>query len=252
MPRLDGQVAFVTGGASGIGKAICEAFHAEGANVAIGDIDVSAGTNLADSIGAPALFVEHDVTNEAQWASGVGQTIERFGRLDIVVNNAGIALSGSIESISIDSWLKTFSIYLTGAFLGCRAAIAAMKKNGGGSIINISSLSAYRADPGTVAYNASKAGLTMMTKSVALHCARERLNIRCNSIHPGVIQTAILDKYLGQLPNPDEAMQGLISLHPIGRIGDPSDVANVAVFLASQEAKFVTGSAYAVDGGASI
>jgi NAD(P)-dependent dehydrogenase (short-subunit alcohol dehydrogenase family) len=252
MPRLDGQVAFVTGGASGIGKAICEAFYAEGASVVIADIDVAAGRALADALGARALFVQHDVTRETDWAYGIGRSVEHFGRLDTVVNNAGIALAGSVESISIESWDKTLSINLTGVFLGCRAAIAAMKKTGGGSIINISSLSAFRADPGTVAYNASKAGMTMMTKSVALHCARERLNIRCNSIHPGVIQTAILEKYLGQLPNPDQAMQGLISLHPIGRIGDPSDVANVAIFLASQESKFVTGSAYPVDGGASI
>ncbi len=252
MARLVGRVALVTGAASGLGRAISEAFIAEGARVAMTDIDVSEGERVAAQAGSSALFIQHDVASETGWNEAVARAIKAFGRLDTLVNNAGISLPGTIETLTLDAWDKTLAVDLTGVFLGCKLALPALKAAGEGSIINISSMLGLKAEAEWVGYNAAKSAVTLMTKSIALHCAQRRYNIRCNSIHPGVIRTPILDKLLDAVPDPDALMQQFIAKHPIGRIGDPSDVAALAVYLASQESKFVTGSSCVVDGGASL
>jgi NAD(P)-dependent dehydrogenase (short-subunit alcohol dehydrogenase family) len=252
MPRLTGQVAIVTGAASGLGRAISEAFVAEGAVVAVTDISDGEGMAVAKSLGAKAIFIHHDVTSESDWKHAIARTVEHFGKLDTLVNNAGITLLGSIESLSLEDWNKTLAVDLTGVFLGCKLALPAMKLAGGGAIINISSMLGLKAEDDCVAYNAAKSGVTLMTKSIALHCARQRHNIRCNSIHPGVIRTPILEKVLAQVRDPEALMKQYVAKHPIGRLGEPADVANLAIYLASSESSFVTGSSCVVDGGATL
>lgn len=252
MSRLAGKVALVTGGASGLGSAICAAFAAEGAFVAVADVNETDGRPVVKSLGSTARFIHLDVTDSENWNAGVAETVAAFGGLDILVNNAGITIIGSIEALSLEDWNKTLHVDLTGPFLGCKAVIPVMKANNGGSIINISSTAGLRASEHLAGYNAAKAGVTLMTQSVALHCAKQRYNIRANSIHPGIIRTPMLEKVLAQSPDAPAMMDVWISQHPVGHIGEPSDVANMAIYLASDESKFVTGAACVVDGGSSI
>lgn len=245
--RLEGKSALVTGGASGLGEAIARRYAAEGASVIIGDIDVPGGQRVAGEIGQAASFVKLDVSLEADWAAAMMLA----DRLDILVNNAGITTHGSIEDVTLEQFRHEFEVDVVGVFLGCKHAVAKMKGSGG-SIINMSSLCGVRAQADLVAYNGAKAAVTHMTKSVALHCAAKGYGIRCNSIHPGVIRTAILDKVLAQVPNPDEVYAGFIAAHPVGRIGTPEEIAAVAVYLGGDESAFTTGAEFRIDGGSSI
>jgi NAD(P)-dependent dehydrogenase (short-subunit alcohol dehydrogenase family) len=172
------------------------------------------------------------------------------GRLDILVNNAGITLPGSVETLSLADWQRTLDVDLTGVFLGCRHGIAAMKA--GGTIINISSAYGIKPDPDTVAYNAAKSAVVLMTKSIALHCARSRYDITCNIVHPGVVRTPMMDAYLAASADPAGEAQRWMDMHPLGRLGTPEDVSAVVTFLASAEARFITGASYVVDGGISL
>jgi len=251
MGRLQDNIALVTGAASGIGSEIASRLHAEGAVVFIADIDRESGARLARSLGPETIFVPLDVTRDESWAEAMAEVQARSGRLDILVNNAGITLPGTVESLSLDDWRRTLDVDLTGVFLGCRHGIAAMK-DGGGAIINISSAYAIKADPDTVAYNAAKSAVVLMTKSIALHCARSRYDITCNIVHPGVVRTPMMDAYIAACPDPDAEAQKWIDMHPIGRLGTPADVSAVVAFLASSEARFITGASYVVDGGISI
>jgi NAD(P)-dependent dehydrogenase (short-subunit alcohol dehydrogenase family) len=247
--RLQGKTALITGGSSGLGNAMVRRFVAEGAAVIIADIDDANGQALAAELGQQASFVHLDVAKEEDWQRALGGGAS----IDVLINNAGITTYGSIEEVTLEQFKHELDIDVIGVFLGCKYAVANMKAGGrGGSIINMSSLAGLRANGNLAAYNAAKAAVTLLTKSVAMHCATSGYGIRCNSIHPGVIHTPILDKVLAQTPNPDEVYAGWVAVHPIGRIGKPEEIAAMAVYLASDEAGFTTGAEFKVDGGSSI
>jgi 3(or 17)beta-hydroxysteroid dehydrogenase len=245
--RLNGKTALITGGSSGLGAAMAARFVAEGAAVVIADIDDAGGEALAAELGEKARYIHLDVTQEADWASAM----EGIDTLDCVINNAGITTAGNIEQVTLEQFRHEFEIDVVGVFLGCKYAVAKMKQTGG-SIINMSSLAGIKATADLVAYNGAKAAVAIMTKSIAAHCGKSRYGIRCNSIHPGVIRTPILDKVLAQVPNPDEVYAGWVAVHPIGRIGTPEEIAAIAVYLASDESGFTTGAEFRIDGGSSI
>lgn len=245
--RLQGKTALVTGAASGLGEAIARRFASEGASVVIADIDEDGGRRVAAEIGGTSRFVRLDVTKPDDWADAMAQ----IPTVDILVNNAGITTLGSIEDITLEQFRREFETDTVSVFLGCQHAIKAMKARGG-SIINMSSLAGVRAGADLAAYSSAKAAITMLTKSVALHCANAGYGIRCNSIHPGVIHTAILEKVLQQTPERDALYAHWVSVHPIGRIGKPEEVAALATYLATDESGFTTGAEFRVDGGASI
>ncbi|NBC35438.1 glucose 1-dehydrogenase [Novosphingobium sp. FSY-8] len=244
--RLAGKRCFITGGASGLGAAIARAYVAEGAQVIIADIDVAEGQALADELGG--RFVPLDVREEAQW-------IEAFATcdaLDVLVNNAGITTLGSIEEVTLDQLRHEFDIDVAGVFLGTKHVIPLMRAAGGGSVINMSSMTGVRAQGNLVAYNAAKAAVTHMTKSCALHFAQQGYNIRCNSVHPGAIHTPIIDKVLAQSEDPAALYQSFVDVHPLKRLGRPEEIAAICVYLASDESGFATGAEFRIDGGSTI
>ena len=247
--RITGKVALVTGGASGLGEAIARRFVAEGATVVIADIDVAAGKQLAGELGAE--FVRLDVTAPDDWTSALAFVETRHDRLDILVNNAGITTMGSIETLELDAFRNMLDIDLVGVFLGCKLAVPLMRRTGG-SVINMSSMCGLRAQPDLAGYNAAKAAVTHLTRSVALHYASLKCNLRCNSVHPGAIHTPILDKVMAQVPDPQALLAGFVATHPIGRLGQPEEVAALILYLATDEAAFATGAAFTIDGGASL
>ena len=247
MNRLTGKIALVTGGASGLGAAIVRGFVAEGATVVIADIDAAAGEALAAELGAAARFSSLDVSDEASWH----QTLARETRIDILVNNAGITTHGSIEDLSLAQFRHEFDIDVVGVFLGCKLIIPLMKSHGG-SVINMSSMCGVRAQGDLAAYNAAKAAVTHLTKSVALHYAAKAYGMRCNSIHPGAIHTPILEKVMAQVDDGQALYDGWVAGHPIGRLGKPEEIAAMALYLASDESAFTTGGEFRVDGGSSL
>jgi 3(or 17)beta-hydroxysteroid dehydrogenase len=255
MQRLAEKVALVTGGASGLGKAIAERLAAEGARVVISDVDSVAGTATAAIV--DLIFLQHDVCDEKRWTEVVAEIRQRFGRFDILVNNAGIL--GPMNAISpvdtpLELWRRIFAINVEGVFLGCRTAIPAMAASGGGSIVNISSIAGLRATPYATAYGASKAAVRQLTKSVAQHCAEKKLNIRCNSVHPGDVRTPLWDKgaeemaKVRQVPVEEIIEEGRTD-SPMGEFTRPEDIAAAVAFLASDESRHITGTKLIVDGG---
>lgn len=252
MDRVKDKVALVTGASAGLGKAAALMLAREGAKVVVSDIKKDEGQAVVDQIakgGGEALFVEHDVAEENQWRAVVERTIERFGRLDVVVNNAGVLLEANVEETSLEDWRWLMRINLDGVFLGTRFGIEAMKKSGGGSIINLSSIEGIIGDPKLAAYNASKGGVRIFTKSAALHCAKAGYNIRVNSIHPGYIWTPMVETFAREQGDVEAVHEELNKLHPIGHTGEPDDIAYGVLYLASDESKFVTGSELVIDGG---
>lgn len=249
MGRVEGKTALVTGGASGIGAATTRCLLREGARVVIADIQEEAGAKLASEFGSTAMFLKLDVSNEAAWDRGLTTIEKEFGPLDILVNSAGVSIPGPIDDASFDHWKQTMAVNADGAFLGCRAGVASMRRAGGGSIINVSSTLGLRGGAPFPAYSASKGAVRMLTKSVAIRCAEQGWNIRCNSVHPGAIETPMVEPFLNIAKTRDEGLAMLASAHPMGRVGQPEEVANVIVFLASDEASFVTGTEIPVDGG---
>lgn len=247
MGRVDGKVAVVTGGAMGIGKACAALLQREGASIVVTDVDERNGRTVADMAGG--LFVSHDVSSETGWETVVRETVERFGHLDILVNNAGVGTTGNAEEAPLERWRTLMSINCDGVFLGIKHAIPAMKRSGGGSIINLSSILGLVGDAGAAAYCASKGAVRLLTKSAALHCARAGYKIRVNSVHPGYIATPMVENFLQAQKAPEAARHALASLHPLGHIGEPDDVAYGVLYLASDESKFVTGSELVIDGG---
>jgi 3(or 17)beta-hydroxysteroid dehydrogenase len=245
--RLDGKIAFVTGAASGLGLAIAQLFVAEGARVAMADIDEARGRAEAERLGQ--LFVVHDVREEWQWQRHLAHVAEQLGRLDILVNNAGVVTHNPIDRATIEEWRFVMSVNGEGVFLGCKHAIPLMREAGGGSIVNMSSVAGIIGDPTLPVYCASKGAVTMLTKSVALHCARKGFEIRCNSIHPVFTQTPMLEDMLGRARDPEKKRQAFVRAIPMGRVGQPQDVAATALFLASDESRFITGAEFVVDGG---
>lgn len=250
MGRVTGKVALVTGSALGIGKATAELLAREGAKVVVADLKVAEGEATVAAIkaaGGEAVFVQQDATQESEWEKVVAAAFEAFGKLNIVVNNAGIALSKNVEETTLAEWRKVQDINLDAVFLGTRYGIEALKKSGGGSIINLSSIEGIIGDPNLAAYNASKGGVRIFTKSAALHCAQAGYGIRVNSVHPGYIWTPMV-RGLAQ-DEQSEAYKHLVSLHPVGHLGEPIDIAYGILYLASDESKFTTGSELVIDGG---
>ncbi len=249
MGRLDGKIAIVTGAASGIGRGCAHRLAAEGASVVLADRDVARGQAAAAELGPPHVFVALDVTNEAAWQATVAEAVRVFGRLDTLVNAAGIAIRGDIERVTLEQWRLTNAINSEGVFLGCQAAIRAMKTTGGGSIINISSVAGLVADADAPAYCASKGAVRLLTKSVALHAARRGYNIRCNSVHPSFIKTPMVEAVIASSADPAKARATFEQANPLRRMGEVDDVAYLVVYLASDESTFITGAEHVVDGG---
>lgn len=251
MSRLAGKVAVVTGGASGLGRGIAQRFVEEGAQTIITDI-ADEGPRVAKEFSA--VFIRQNVVGEEGWRALVAEVVERFGRLDILVNNAGIFANAPVDETSLATWQQVIDVNLTGVFLGCKYAVRQMKQNaapGGGSIINLSSVVGLRGQLGGSAYGASKGGVRLLTKTVALENAR--LGIRCNSIHPGVIDTPIMDPLFAAAEDPQAMREGIEKSLPIGYMGDPArDIGNLAVYLASDESVYITGAEMVADGGMTI
>lgn len=236
MGRVDDKVAIITGGAQGMGAADARMLVAEGANVVIGDILDEPGRALADELGDAARYVHLDVSDEEQWQAAVDTAVAEFGKVNVLVNNAGIVEVAPLKSLDVDKWNRVLAVNLTGAMLGIKAVLGPMKDAGGGSIINVSSIEGMRGASWVHSYVASKWGLRGLTKSAALELASD--NIRVNSLHPGFIRTPMTEHF------PDD-MVGT----PLGRPGKPEEVATFVVFLASDESSFSTGSEFVVDGG---
>lgn len=254
MGRVDGKVAIVTGAALGIGAAAARLLAREGAAVMLTDIKDTEGEAVASEIqssGGRAAYLRLDVADEAAWERTVAETLRQFGRLDILVNNAGVGWGGPPEEETLERWRKLMSINLDGVFLGTKHAIKAMSREtpARASIINLSSIEGIVGDPNLGAYNASKGAVRLYTKSVALYCAKARLGIRVNSIHPGYIWTPMVESYLAESGDVAEGRKALDEMHPIGHVGEPDDIAYAVLYLASDEAKFVTGTELIVDGG---
>jgi len=255
MGRLDGKVALITGGACGIGGGHSELFAKEGAKVVITTRKkVTEGTALAERIkkeGGEAIFIKLDVSKEDDWKNAMAEVIKKYGKLNILVNNAGVSLAKMIEDTSLDEWNWLMNINSTGVFLGVKYAIQAMKENGEPcSIVNISSIDAMVGEAELPAYCASKGSVRSLTKAVALSCAQAGYNIRVNSVHPGYIHTELTEKEAADSGmSPAQYFEKVGKMHPLGRIGTPTDIAYASLYLASDESNWVTGSEYVVDGG---
>jgi NAD(P)-dependent dehydrogenase (short-subunit alcohol dehydrogenase family) len=249
MGRVQDKVALVTGGASGIGLATCEALAAEGARVVVGDIDRAAAERAAAAIGARASFRPLDVTREDDWIGTTDGIVRDLGRLDILVNNAGVVLLKDVEATTLAAWRDLMAVNLDGVFLGCKHAVRVMKERGGGAIVNISSVAGQIGHPALAAYCASKGGVRLLTKSVALHCARRGYNIRCNSVHPSFVDTPMLEGMLALTGDAAKTRSGWSAAAPLGRLAQPMEVARTILFLASDEAAFTTGAELVIDGG---
>lgn len=266
MGRVDGKVAIVTGGASGIGRAAAETLAREGASVVVTDIDVRAGEAVVEGIkasGGTAVFHKQDVVDEALWGDIVGSTVAEFGKLDVLVNNAGIAPGGPITEMTLAAWRNLMEVNVDSVFLGTKYAIPAMAASGGGSIINISSVAGLQGAPGLTAYNATKGAVRLFTKGVAKECAMGQTGIRVNSVHPGIIDTAIWGKMDASMQEagssilppseganaPDvEAIAQMVQV-PMGHAGKPQEIAAGILFLASDDSSHMTGSELVIDGG---
>lgn len=255
MGRVEGKVAVVTGGASGLGAASAVLLAKEGAKVVVTDLNDAGGQAVADQIaaaGGDAFFLHHDVTDEAAWEAVYEAAVDRFGRVDVVMNSAGVGIGGAPEEETLESWHKLMAVNLDAIMLGTKHAIRTMKEHKPatqGSIINLSSIEGIVGDPNLGAYNASKGGVRLYTKSVALYCALNGLNIRVNSIHPGYIWTPMVENYAKASGDLEGAKKALAAMHPIGHVGESDDIAYGVLYLASDETKFMTGSELVIDGG---
>jgi 3alpha(or 20beta)-hydroxysteroid dehydrogenase len=245
MGRLDGKVALITGGAGGQGTAESRRFVAEGARVAIADVTDEAGKALADELGDAAVYLHLDVTSEDDWTAAVEAVETQFGKLDVLVNNAGILRFSAIADTTLDDYMKVIQVNQVGVFLGMRTAVEPMKRAGGGSIVNISSIEGMFGGPFLVAYTASKFAVRGMTKVAAVELGQH--GIRVNSIHPGAVATDMT----GSIPGVDaEAMARFLSpAVPVGRLATAEDVSNLCLFLASDESGYCSGSEFVIDGG---
>ena len=252
MNRLIDKVALITGGAMGIGEACARLMAKEGASVVISDVNVTLGSSLAEEIacsGHAAQFIEQDVGDELRWREVMNTVVDRFGRLDTVVNNAGLGIGGDVEHATLDEWRRLMRVNLDGVFLGTKYGVQTLRRFGGGSIVNLSSIEGLVGDPNLAAYNSSKGGVRLLTKSAALYCAKSGYNIRVNSVHPGYIWTPMVENYLAATGDVESGRKMLNALHPVGHVGEPNDIAYGVVYLASDESKFMTGAELVIDGG---
>lgn len=254
MGRVNDKVALVTGAAQGLGAAIAALLASEGAKVACSDVNTDGVRNevrrINERFPGRAIAIQQDVTDAKRWANVLDEVAEAFAGLNILVNNAGIGSVASIEDESFEQWRRVHDTNLDSVFLGCKLALPLMAKSGGGSIVNVASISGVIASHNLAAYNSSKAAVRHLSKSVALHCARRRNNVRCNSVHPAFIDTPILDGMAGEHGR-EETLKKLARQIPLGHVGEPDDVAYAVLYLASDEARFVTGTEIRIDGGVS-
>jgi 2,5-dichloro-2,5-cyclohexadiene-1,4-diol dehydrogenase 2 len=242
--RLDGKVALVSGGASGIGAAHVRVFAAEGAKVIAGDLQEDKGRAVVETVnknGAEAVFVGLDVARQEDWSRAVEEAVSRFGKLTTLINNAGIYWPRGTEEETLEGWNTMIAVNQTGVWLGMKAAVAAMREAGGGAIVNISSLYGLIGSPGSISYHATKGAVRLMTKSAALEYVKQ--GIRVNSIHPGQIDTPILS---GLTPEQNEQIKAAT---PMGRLGRPEEIAYGSLYLCSDEAAYTTGAELVIDGG---
>lgn len=262
MGRVEGKVAIVTGGASGIGEACAKLLAHEGASVVISDVDEAGGERVAREIGAAggnARFLPHDVASEERWSKVVAETVATFGGLHILVNNAGIGVGGLCETFSLADWRRQTAINVDGVFLGTKHAIPAMRASGGGSIVIMSSGAGLTGAPGMSGYCATKGAVRLFAKAVALEMAQLGDNIRVNSVHPGVIDTPIWTKVTPETRavfgsagtgNAVDPARLAAAMAPVGKAGSPDDIAYGVLYLSSDEARYMTGAELVIDGGA--
>ncbi|HEY9217457.1 MAG TPA: SDR family oxidoreductase [Phenylobacterium sp.] len=253
--RVAGKKAFITGAAQGLGEAMARRFAEEGAKVALADLNHAGAQRVAAEIdqahGAGTAFAfPLDVTKEDQWIFALEEADAAMDGISVLVNNAGISRGGDIESLSLDDWKAVMSVNVDSVFLGTKHALRYLRQNQPGSIVNISSIAGLIAAHNSPSYNASKAAVWLLSKGIALHCAKQGLDVRSNSIHPTFIDTPILDP-LRQRFGKAEAEAKLARQVPLGRIGEPADIANAALYLASDESRFMTGAELKLDGGIS-
>jgi 3(or 17)beta-hydroxysteroid dehydrogenase len=254
MARVAGKVVLITGGLSGIGAASAVMLAREGAQVIVTDITDTNRDKVLKAIGEnghAGRFYHQDVTSEEQWKTITDTILKEVGRLDAVVNSAGVGVAFNIEEATYEHFKFVNSVNYDGVFLGTKYGIAAIRRSGdhGGSIINLSSILGIAGDPNTVAYNGSKGGVRLLSKSAALHCAKSGYRIRVNTIHPGYIVTDMVKNHLDTQPDPKAAWGHLEGLHPVGHLGDPDDIAYAVVYLVSDESRFMTGAEMVIDGG---
>jgi NAD(P)-dependent dehydrogenase (short-subunit alcohol dehydrogenase family) len=262
MFRLDGKVALVTGGARGIGAEICRAFAAAGAKIMITDLLEEEGRATVEALkrsGAEAEFRKQDVCDEAGWEATIAATLNKFGGLDVLVNNAGVEGMTFITDTELPDFRRVIDVNVTGVFLGCKHAIRVMRIGGasgrGGSIINLSSIAGMTGFPALHAYTAGKGGVRLMSKSIAVECGRLKQGVRCNSIHPGLIKTELSDQWLtkfvdlGLVESEEAARAAFVAGVPLGHDGLPRDIAAGALYLASDASRYVTGTELIIDGG---
>ncbi len=250
MGRLAGKIAIITGASKGLGEADARMFAREGATVILTDVDRYNGTRVAAEIGGNAEFLFHDVRKESEWKALIEGVVARHGKLDILVNNAGVVELGNIETQTEEEYRFVMAVSADGTFFGCKHAVLAMKQTGGGSIINMASIASVQGEPNVAAYAAAKGAIESLTRSVAVHCANSKYNIRCNSIHPAGILTpmvlGLFDKVSASgMPPADDA-------RPPSKLGEPDDIAHTVLFLASDESKFINGAAIRVDNAKSV
>ena len=246
MGRVAGKVALVTGGGSGLGAADCELLAAEGAHVIVSDVRLETAQKVADRIGGNAMAIALDVASEAAWIEAMAAIEARYGRLDVLVNNAGVVLVADAEQTTLEQFRWVNSIMSEGVFLGCKHAIGLMNKGDGGSIINMSSTGALLGYTVFFAYAAAKGAVRSMTKSIAVMCQEKGYKIRCNSVHPGAIETPMVQQASGREGQEQAVPEGVL---PAGAVGAPKDVAAMVLYLASDESRFVTGAEFVIDNG---
>ena len=249
MGRVQDKVALVTGGASGIGFATAKLFVEEGATVVVADRDETAARASLAELGQRACFKRLDVTREDEWVSVTDAVVRDVGRVDILVNNAGVVLFKDFEATTLDEWRDLMAVNLDGVFLGCKHAVRVMKDRGGGSIVNMSSVAGMIGHGSLAAYCASKGGVRLLTKAVALHCAHKSYNIRCNSVHPSFAETPMLQSMIASARNPEKLAASFAAAAPLGRLAQPIEIARTILYLASDESAFTTGAELVVDGG---
>ena len=251
--RVAGKAALISGAATGLGQSMAARLAEEGARVAVADIDTARGDDVVAEIqaaGGEAMLISLDVTDEDAWGAAVAAVESAYGRLDVLVNNAGIATVESVDKMSFEDWRAVMAVNIDGVFLGTKHAVPAMRRAGGGSIINISSILGLTGLEKLSAYCASKGAVRLFTKAVALECGRDGSGIRVNSIHPGYIHTVMMeDTCRRDYGDIAKGLAELGKLHPIGRVGEPEEIAAGVLYLASDESKFITGSELAIDGG---
>lgn len=251
MGRIDSKVAIITGAAKGLGEADARMFAREGATVILTDMDADNGARVAAEIGDKAEFHTQDVRDESAWEDLIADVVSRHGKLDILVNNAGVVEPGTIETQTADEWRFVMAVSADGTFFGCKYAVPAMKASGGGSIINMASIASIQGEPVVAAYAAAKGAVESLSRSIAVHCANNGYNIRCNSVHPAGILTPMVEEIGPKMMDRDDlrpASEGPAA----SALGEPDDIANTVLFLASDESKFINGAAIRVDNAKSV